>query len=188
MGTMETISYIIPSIGRESLARTVASIEKQPGDEIIVVQHTPPSGNWGNDERNEGMEKAHGLWLAFIDDDDIYVPGHREVQARAITENPHRYPMLFRMRYPSGRVLWRNMELRNGNVGSPMILVPNIKEKLHLWDRERHFADYMFINQWAWPRKRIQWREEVIVLIGHNDERYEERIKDGRMKREPEWT
>jgi hypothetical protein len=74
------------------------------------------------------------------------------------------------------------------NVGSPMILVPNDKTKLHPWDRYRHFADYMFINQWSWKRKHIQWRSEVIVMVGHDDERYERAVREGRMEREPIWT
>ena len=44
-----TISYIIPSIGRESVKRTLASIEQWPGDEVLVIQLDTPSGTYGNE-------------------------------------------------------------------------------------------------------------------------------------------
>ena len=169
----KTISFIIPTIGRPSLKKALASIKEWPGDEVIVVQHDPPSGNWGNTERREAIAKAKCDYLAFIDDDDVYVPGAREMMDLAIRENPGENPILFRMRYPSGRVIWRKRWVKNGNVGSPMILVPNKKDKLPEWDLKHRWADFKFINEWKWPAKSIMWRGEIIALIGHDDEKYE---------------
>ena len=171
--THATISFIIPTIGRQSLKKTLASIEKWPGDEILVVQHHPPSGNWGNAERQEGTDKAKCDYLAFIDDDDVYVPRARHIMAKAITENPNNYPILFRMQFPSGRVIWQKKWVKNGNVSTQMILVPNIKDMLYAWEQRHRWADFQFINRWKWPAKTINWREEIIALLGHNDEIYE---------------
>lgn len=63
------ISFIIPSIGRNSLKRTLASIDKWPGDEILVIQHNPPTGNWGNSERQKGTDKAKCDYITYINDD-----------------------------------------------------------------------------------------------------------------------
>ena len=101
-----TISFIVPTIGRDSLKETLASIEKWPGDEVLVIRHTPPSGNWGNAERQEGTDKAKCDYLAYMDDDDKYVFGHRAIMDQATRENPNNYPILFKMKYPSGRILW----------------------------------------------------------------------------------
>ena len=110
-----TISFIIATTGRPSLQRTLASIDKRPGDEVLVIQHDPPSGNWGNAERQEGTDRATCDYLAFIDDDDVYVPNHREIMAQAILDSPKRYPILFRMQYPSGRVIWRDKAMKCGD-------------------------------------------------------------------------
>jgi glycosyltransferase involved in cell wall biosynthesis len=157
----KTISFIVPTLGRESLKKTLASVETWPGDELLVIQHNPPSGNWGNAERQEGTDKAKCDYLAFIDDDDVYVPGVRKIMDTAINESPEGTPILFKMQYPSGRTLWRNKRVKNGNVGAPMILVPNNKEKIWGWDQKYSWADFHFINRWKWGHWEINWRPEV---------------------------
>ena len=165
---MTTISFVIPSIGRKSLQRTVGSIEKRDGDEIIVVQHTPPSGTWGNAERKEGIAKAKGDYIAFIDDDDYYVKGHREIMAKAIDKNPGK-PHLFRMKYPNGDILWRTKEMISGNIGSPMILVPNQPGMFYRFQfpGATNMGDYYFVARWKFPE--TIWEEEIIALLGHDD-------------------
>jgi len=165
---MATISFIIPTIGRKSLKRTVDSIKKRPGDEVIVMEDIPPTHMWGNNRRNEGMAKATCEYLAFIDDDDWYAPNAREIMEQAISENPGK-PNLFRMQFPNGQVLWKNKEVLPGNIGTPMILVPNIKEKLYYWPGKRNMADFIFVDRWNWPKENIIWREEIIAYLDHND-------------------
>jgi glycosyltransferase involved in cell wall biosynthesis len=160
-----TISFIIPTIGRDSLKRTLESIEEWKGDEVIVVEDIPPSKKWGNPQRNEGMEKATGDYLAFIDDDDYYVPGHRLMMAQAIEENPEK-PIIFKMMYPDGATLWDTKEIVPGNIGTPMILVPNEKKMLHYWEDGRNMADFIFVDKWKFPE--VAWVDKVIALIGHN--------------------
>jgi len=168
----KTISFIVPTTGRESLKRTLASIKTWPGDELLVIQHNPPSGNWGNDERQEGTDKAKSDYIAFIDDDDVYVENHREMMDKAIQENVNNYPIMFRMKYPSGRILWVDKKIRCGNIGAPMFLVPNIKENFHKWEPTRSAADFIFADKWSWPAKLTIWREEIIALPGHDDEKF----------------
>lgn len=167
----KTISFIIPTTGRKSLKKTLDSIKEWPGDEVLVIKHDPPSGYFGTEERQEGTDKAKCDYLAFIDDDDVYVQGAREIMAKALEENIQDNPILFRMQYPSGRVLWDDPELRCGNVGTPMILVPNIKDRLSKWTR-RWAHDLRFMDGWQWPRRKIVWRPEIIALLGHEDQRY----------------
>ncbi len=165
---MSTVSFIIPSIGRQSLKRTVESIEKRPGDEVIVIQHHPPSRTWGNAERKEGIAKARSEYIAFIDDDDFYVTGHRALMAAAIAENPGQ-PYLFKMMYPNGTILWKDKQVIPGNISSQMILVPNQPELFYRFQfpGNTNMGDYYFVSRWKFPT--IVWREEVIVVLGHND-------------------
>ncbi len=163
-----TISFIIPSINRPSLKRTLNSIKTTVGDEIIVEYDSPPSGKWGNPQRNEGMKRATCDYLAFIDDDDYYVPAAREIMEQAIAENPGK-PILFKVRYPNGDIIWKEKKRIPGNVSTQMILVPNKPEILHYWEGGRNMADCLFIQKWKWPEEDIVWREEIIALMGHND-------------------
>lgn len=160
---MSTISYIIPSLNRESLHRTIASIEMREGDEICVEFDIPKSNMWGNPQRNKAMARATGDYLAFIDDDDFYVKGHREKMEKAIQEHPGSL-LLFQMRFPNGAVLWNGKDKVPGNIGTPMILVPNDKSKLHFWKEGRNMADFIFVDHW---KGDIVWIEEVLTELGH---------------------
>lgn len=171
--THKTVSFIIPTIGRDSLQDTLASIHPWPGDEILVIQHHPPSGDWGSSERNEGLAKATGDYISFIDDDDIYAPDARYIMDRAIQESRRPYPILFRMRMPDGKILWDKPRLRCNRMGTPMIFVPNIYEKFVPWNGTIE-ADFQFINCQYWPHRHIIWREEIIALVNHADSPYEE--------------
>ena len=167
---MFSISYIIPTIGRDSLGKTLRSIECWPGDEILVEADIPPSHGWGNEQRNRAMARAKGDFLFFVDDDDCCAPGHRQIMEQAIRENPGK-PMLFKMRYPDGRELWSKKEIVPGNIGSSMIFCPNDKKMLYHWQEKRNMADFIFVDKWKWDKKDIVWREEVIALLGHNNEK-----------------
>ncbi len=163
---MTSISYIIPSINRPTLHRTVDSIEVWEGDEICVEYDIPRSFRWGNDQRNKAMARAKGEYLAFIDDDDYYLPGHRELMEQAIQEYPGKL-ILFQMMYPdSKRVLWGTKEIKPGNVSTPQILIPNIESELHYWEGARNMADCIFIQKW---KGEVAWVDKVIVHLGHED-------------------
>jgi hypothetical protein len=164
-----SISFIVATTGRESLAATLASIDLWPGDEILLARGKPPAGDWGHTERNAALPQARGGWLAFMDDDDTYVKGHRSHQADAIAGLIGRrrlFPVLFRMRYRAdGRVLWADQDLRNGNVGTPMMLVPNIPDRLSTFGH-RFEGDFDFMNSWTWPRRNVVWNPAIIAEIG----------------------
>lgn len=161
------ISFIIPSINRASLKRTLDSIETKKGDEIIVEFDLPPSKDWGNGARNRGMKRAQGDYLAFMDDDDVYVRGHRVIMEKAIRKNPNR-PILFKIQYPNGKIIWDKKEIIAGNISTQMILVPNNPNMLYNWQAKRNMADFIFVDKWGWFDDEIVWREEIICKMGHN--------------------
>ena len=102
---------------------------------------------------------------------------------RAIKENPD-LPILFSIKYPNGRVLPRKRWLKNGNLSTQMILVPNKKDMLSEWDQRHHWADYYFIKHWKWHWRSVVWKSEILVLMGHNDEKYERKLNMAEAKRE----
>jgi len=176
-----TISVIVPTLGRPSLLETLASIETWPGDEVIVVGAVPTytegcrrfftcasGGDWGCTERTIGLQHARGDYLAFLDDDDVYLPGARVAMARAIIAAPHR-PTLCRMVYPNGFVLWHEPTLRVGNVSTQMMLIPNDPSRLGTWTTRRE-GDYDFLASMDWAPDVIHWSPEIIARLGHNDD------------------
>lgn len=182
------ISFLVPSIGRSSLSATLASIETEPGDEILVIGelhklapfvtrenvvgrrvrflHCPPGNDWGHAERNWATPFAKGRYLAHIDDDDVYVPGTRAWMRDAIETTPNR-PVLFRMHFPCGITLWREPELRCGNMGTPCILIPNVPEKLGTFGSFVG-GDCHYMETMKWRQDEIVWRPEIIALLGHD--------------------
>lgn len=163
-----TISYIIPSVNRASLKATIDSIELWPGDEVLVEFDILREDRYGNAHRNAGIARAKCDYLAFIDDDDWYVRGHRQIMENAINENPGK-PNLFKIEYPDGNILWKEKNIVPGNVSTQMFLVPNIKERLGKFKVGRNMGDYYFAASWKWDKDDIIWREEIISNLSHND-------------------
>ncbi|MEK9137835.1 MAG: glycosyltransferase family 2 protein [Bacteroidota bacterium] len=78
------VSVIIPTIGRESIARTREALERQtrPPDEMIEVVDKERRGvSWA---RNEGIRRAAGDLIAVTDDDCIPPPDWLERLIKAI--------------------------------------------------------------------------------------------------------
>jgi hypothetical protein len=175
------ISFIVPTVGRLHLRNTIMSIETWPGDEILLVGDEslrplarslidvrpeirfipcPPGDDWGSTERNYATPLAQGAYLSFMDDDDTQVRGTRGVLESAINGNPS----IFRMQYANGHVLWNDPEIRCGNVGTPMVFVPNVPDRIGQWGPNvGGDCDFMFRMQWE-PHE-ITFREEVICLV-----------------------
>ncbi len=173
------ITFLVPTVGRQSLITTLNSIECWEGDEILIVGNgyrvndpraryvdCLPGGDWGHTERNFATPHARGRYIAHIDDDDIYAPGTRALMADAIEQTPDR-PVLFRMRFPNGITLWREPEIKCGNVGTPMMLLPNELKKFGEW-QSFVGGDCAFLESSKWLPSDYVWRPEVIALLGHN--------------------
>lgn len=173
------ISFIVPTIGRPSLYRTIHSIQATPDDEVIVVGESseaeavatvtgcrfvqcPQGHDYGAAERTAGIAAARGHHLAFMDDDDIYLPRARALMADALDTVPDK-PILFQMVW-NDCVLWREPTLRCGNVSSQMMLIPNDPAKLGRWGT-RYEGDFDFLATMRWAPSEIVWCPEIIAHL-----------------------
>src|SRR5262245_25403200 len=175
------ISFIVPTVGRPTLYRALHSITQQcaDDDEVLVVSDSPEAAqvaavagcrfiecarghDYGCAERTAGIAAARGQHLAFMDDDDIYLPGARQRMEDARATVPDK-PILFRMVW-NDRVLWHEPELRVGNVSSQMMLIPNDKTKLGHWGT-RYEGDFDFLDSMHWAPSEIVWCEDVIAHL-----------------------
>lgn len=175
------ISFLIPTCGRDSILETIESIDCWPGDEIVIVgkpyEHIPEhpfiryvscelGHDWGHAERNFAMPLCRGRYIAHIDDDDHYAPRARWAMHKAICDNPNK-PILFRMQFPNGLTLWQEQVIRCGNVGTPMMLLPNEPTKFGTWGSFVG-GDCHFLETSGWAESEYAWRPEIIALLGHN--------------------
>ena len=105
-------NIILPTIGRDSLSQTVASVLGQDydnwrlfiiGDGInietlhpyfemdgrieasVIVERGYDSGAWA---RNSAILQGHSEWIAYIDDDDVWLPSRLSTIVHAINNNP----------------------------------------------------------------------------------------------------
>lgn len=170
------LSIIVPTSGRWTLDRTLASIEPQlePGDEIVVVHDyevTPTEGR-GNAERTEGLRRAVGTThVAFMDDDDAYLPSALNVMREAACDRP----VVFRMdgtRMGVG-TLWHDRQLRYCNVSTQMFLIPNRPADMGVWEPHEPSgaggqpagSDYTFLKGCCDRMGDPVWREEIIAVL-----------------------
>jgi hypothetical protein len=187
---LPTLSIVIPSIGRGTLKNTLASIRGQrllPGDEIIVagdgfqpraqeffhrsglpgfyVSYPGPAKDSGGQVRNKAQHLASAQYLAFMDDDDIYLPGAFTLM-RLGAMRAKGGPCLFRMMSArSGSLVWRQRKIAFSNVGTPNIVLPNTPGKIPPWDSQ-YAHDYRFIKDTVgFYDQGPYWCEEVIAGI-----------------------
>jgi glycosyltransferase involved in cell wall biosynthesis len=132
---MNLVSVVIPTRGRPDLVvRAVASARSQshPSLEIIVVVDGPdvateealraideprlhpialPASVGAAEARNVGVRAAIGEWIAFLDDDDEWLPAKLERQLATIAASGVAEPIGFCpivIRTDSGRRAWRS--------------------------------------------------------------------------------
>lgn len=108
------VSAIIPSVGRPELARAIESVRAQNGDfsvEVIVVFDRADDGEVdpdvigladqvfftgggkrGSFARNQGVRAARSTYVAFLDDDDMWLPDKLQSQISLLqsSEAPQR--------------------------------------------------------------------------------------------------
>jgi len=128
-----TVSVVIPTRNRPSLVtRAVASALSQTyaAVEVCVVVDGPddvtisalqqitdrrlqivrlPQNVGGASARNVGVRNARGRWVAFLDDDDEWLPKKLEKQMMMAVESSYEYPILSSSiiaRTPYGEFLW----------------------------------------------------------------------------------
>jgi len=116
---MNDITFIIPTIARETLNRSINSILNQTIEnwkaiiifdgiksninindkriKIIEIEKKGKYINCAGDVRNEGIKYAETDWIAFLDDDDTISHDYIETFYKELELNPYMDVLIFRM-------------------------------------------------------------------------------------------
>jgi len=82
------VSVVIPTLPKRKklLERAIRSVEKQTykNIEIVVVAE----GSSATEARNIGIDRANGKFIAFLDDDDEWMPEKTEKQIQVMNKHP----------------------------------------------------------------------------------------------------
>jgi glycosyltransferase involved in cell wall biosynthesis len=122
------VTFIIPTIGRDTLTRTIESLEKQTNKnwkaiiifdgcsptielnsekiQIIQIEKKGEGSNSAGNVRNEGIKHATTEWIAFVDDDDTIASNYVETLTNEIKEFNNMDVIIFRMSYE-----WNKQEI-----------------------------------------------------------------------------
>jgi hypothetical protein len=147
------LSVVIPTVGRESLYNTLASIRIQPessGVEVLVVGDTfggyshqlnnarqiaeGEGYRWleydagvhcvGQPQRTHGAKNASAPWVWFSQDDNIAAIDSLAAIEVAIDEQPRPRPIFFRFLSYWRETIWRSPHLTLGNIDADCLVFP----------------------------------------------------------------
>ncbi|HEV2461063.1 MAG TPA: glycosyltransferase family A protein [Ktedonobacterales bacterium] len=132
----------------------------------------PHSGHWGNGVRAALLEKAHGEYVCFLDDDDLMFPDYLEAMLGALHNSPQAAFAVCLMLHCGGshkrgqiQPYYVSGELRVGSIGTPQIVSrTSAMQKVGWQHRERYEADGLTYQQLGtlYPHVRV----ERMLVIG----------------------
>ncbi len=171
-GGTKVDEILVVGDGPQPMSRRIAGLMSSISGfpEVRYFEHGPHRQT-GGPQRNFGMTQATGTHLIAIDDDDLYVNDALTIVRQAILEHPLNV-LLFKeeskvVRHSWG-VVWKDKEIRRGNVGTQMVVAPNIPGRVGQWG-STYENDYDFIRSTVdlLPRKDadVVWIDRVIVEL-----------------------
>jgi glycosyltransferase involved in cell wall biosynthesis len=86
---------------------TVRTLSQVPDPRLRTV--SLPTNVGPADARNAGVNEARGPWIAFLDDDDEWLPQKLEIQTRVARSSPYAFPIVtcrFIAHTPRGEFVW----------------------------------------------------------------------------------
>lgn len=177
-----TVSVIIPSVGRSSLDAAINSAleqSMQPLEVLVVLNNckqvdsqfmshprvkfiNDPNVKNGNQARNMGVRLAQGTYVAFLDDDDVFLPNKLESQISYINSLSNSKALIttsFYYNLPEGNYYPREVYRNNQSISRYLFFRTSL--------RNSHKA--LPSITWLAPRSLFQEIQFDDDLLGHQD-------------------
>ena len=182
---MPLITFIIPTIGRDTLGRTVQSIKNQTRtnwkaiiifdgikpninekDERIKIIQIEKKGrlNYAGRVRNSGIEIVDTEWVAFVDDDDTLTKNYLEVFENEINDSLD--VLIFRM-LKGTQVLppYEHTDFVKNFVGISFSAKTKLFKNENIWFEESSTEDYDILDKFRSNNKNIKITNEITYIV-----------------------
>ncbi len=179
------ITFIIPSINRPSLPRTIDSLirQKNPNWKAIIIFDGVKSNinitdnrfsiinidkigkrNNAGEVRNIAIKEVNTEWCGFVDDDDMLLNNYVELFYEYITNESYLDLILFRMKIFKNIVPKNNKDnLIVNNVGISFCTKTNILKEYKFIPSDTE--DFNLINRLNKDKKKIMISDKIAYLV-----------------------
>lgn len=181
---MPNLIFIIPTIGRHTLEKTLESVgniqpvEGWKCDSLVVFDGIEPTvinsirieksgeSNHAGRVRNEGIKYVSSDWIGFVDDDDIVHPGY----LKALSECPidEVDVVIFRMVYAKNGLILPPPganEFRMCEVGISFCVRRSCFTDDGIWFEPSAVEDYTLLDTLRSRGKKIHMSEAVVYMV-----------------------
>ena len=164
------ITFIIPSIGRETLSRTIKSLENQTlgnwkaiivfdgikstisvTDDRISIIETEKKGisfNSAGNVRNVALKQVYTKWVGFVDDDDTLAEDYVECLYKNTTIFKDVNTFIFRMAFQDGIILpkFEDDNFYINNVGISFAVKTKFYKNKNLYFTPGETEDFYYLD------------------------------------------
>jgi len=195
------LSVVIPTVGRETLERTIESLDAQPesaGLEVLVVadtfggmtpalerarekmqstrhhwlEHDAGYHMFGQQQRTYGSHVASAPYIWFSQDDNIAARDSLATIELAIDSLRKPRPLFFRFRSYWGEEIWREPVLRLGNIDADCLVFPRRIARTVRWGL-RYEGDFDAAREaFELADGDVVWVDEVVSISRPSAEDY----------------
>jgi len=188
----ETITFIVPTIGRSTLDRSLLSLKAQTNPNwkaIVIFDGISPTvtndddriqfltiekkgsnvaiHNRSGNVRNEGMKHVKTKWIGFLDDDDTLTPDYVEKFQLECKKNPD--VIIFRMQYSNGLILPPpgDTTFKINHVGISFCFKTNIFQVENIQFNQSGVEDFDLLDRFRQNNKNIIISKHITYLVRH---------------------
>jgi glycosyltransferase involved in cell wall biosynthesis len=177
------ITFIIPTIGRDTLEKSIESILNQtnpnwkliiifdgikstisisnPKIEIIEISKTGEGINSAGNVRNKGIKYVKTEWVGFLDDDDTIANDYVETFYNEINNYPNIDTLIFRMYNENKHIIYpfpNSDNFYEGDVGISFVVKTQIFDKIKF--TPSGIEDFIFLDE-------LRKKKYIIMISPH---------------------
>lgn len=148
--------------GHEGCPRSGPSCQRLRYDEL--AEHAEGE-HWGHYARTRALELARGDFIAYLDDDDLYLPRHCSILVSALNAHPEAGFAFSQMQWANGEVTIGHDEPWECDIGTPMIMHRREILRHGTWDHAHEMEDWRLVKRWLDAGVGWTFVPRVTVLI-----------------------